>query len=115
MGDGLHGFGQLTDLIPVLGVSRRDMQGQQVAKRIDRQMNFGPPLSLGSVVARVRRWSVSIAVRLSWMAADGVRSTALGRSVQAAQVMDHGLKTAPLNPTLCLLIKPGPRAGNHAG
>lgn len=40
MGDGLDSLGQPADLIPVLGIGRGDPQGQQMAKRIDRHMDF---------------------------------------------------------------------------
>lgn len=43
-GGGLHSLGQAPDLGPVIRAGGRDMQSQQVAQRVDRQMQLGTDL-----------------------------------------------------------------------
>jgi hypothetical protein len=47
----LHGFGQLADLSPVIGIGWRDVQRQEVAERVHRHVQLRALLALGSVVA----------------------------------------------------------------
>ena len=54
MSDRLHGFGQLADLVAVLGIGRGHLQSEQVTERIDGQMDLRSTLSLGAVVAGPR-------------------------------------------------------------
>jgi len=49
--DGLDRSGELLDLAAILGIGRRDVEGEQVAKRIDRDVEFGALLALGAVLA----------------------------------------------------------------
>jgi hypothetical protein len=43
----LHGPGKAPHLGPLIGIGRRDMQGQQMTKRVHRQMQLGARLALG--------------------------------------------------------------------
>jgi hypothetical protein len=53
-GGDLHGPGQAADLGVIVGIGRRDGQGQQVSQRIDRQMQLRALLALRPVIARAR-------------------------------------------------------------
>jgi hypothetical protein len=50
-GDGLHGLRQTPDLGAVVGIGGRDVQGQEMAQRVDSQMDFRAFLAFGTIVA----------------------------------------------------------------
>lgn len=50
VGDDLNGSGHGFDLTAILGAGRCDMQGQQVTQGIDRNVDLGAFLALGSII-----------------------------------------------------------------
>ena len=74
--DLLYRLDKLADLISVLLVGRRDVQGQQVAWGIDGDMHFEPFLRLAHRSRYGCRWSASIAASgyPRWRPTDGVRA-----------------------------------------
>jgi hypothetical protein len=50
----LDGLGEAADFGAVVNIARCDVQGQEMAERIGRQMQLGAALALGAVVARAR-------------------------------------------------------------
>ena len=96
---------QDTDLGPILFVGRRDMQGQEVSKGIDCQVELRSFLPLVPVVAGARP---ALGGALQGLTVeDGCRGlgvASLGQSQQEAQVLDNGREAAGLEPGLGRLV-----------
>lgn len=118
MGNLLNRFGQFGDLRTVLLRRRRHVQRQQMAQRIDSQVDFGAPFPLGPVAAgplaafdrRLKRTAVE----------DGSRGIGLppcGQPQQASQIMDEVFEDSGFDPAPGLLLDGVPRwqvARHHA-
>jgi len=105
----VHGRRQRADLGPVLLVRRRDVQGQQVAQRVDGGMKLRPSLPFVAVVPGPRAafggaaQSAAIQDHRRW----GIRPP-LRPAQHCTQVVHHGVADTRRDPALGLLINGGP-------
>ncbi len=102
---GLHLLGQCSDLGAVLRIRGRNHQPQQMAQRIDRDVDFAPLFAFGPIVARAcatfrrRLQGATIQNRRT-----RVRSALLQCTQPPPQVLRQRRKDARLPPALGLLL-----------
>ena len=101
---------QFPDLRAFLFVGQRHMHCKQLPQGINRHVDLAGAFALVAVVTRAR---LTLAGRLQCACVENDRAglaTALLRNPEdRAQVIDHGLEAACLNPALRLLVDPLPR------
>jgi hypothetical protein len=101
----LHGLAQLAHLGSLLLVSRCHVYGQQVTECVDGHVHLAASLALVAVVATAR---AALAARLQGTAVQdhrtGLALPARGKANHRAQVHDHGLEAARIEPAAALLV-----------
>ena len=110
VGDGLNGSGECLDLAAILCAGRGDMQREQMAQRVDRDMKLGAILALGPVTptafATFRGGPQGPAVddRRAWLS-----PTPRRQPQHDPQIVDQRFKASGSQPALRLLINRRPR------